>query len=1246
MVTNRNSRLLRFTFWAAALLSVVHGCYGDGDGPNRTIASQKADASGSSTAGPDASVLVKTPGDLDASPPVLDVATSSDPPVLCDPLKSSEPLRARSTVISGAASGGDRAVSVSDLYSQFKTYCGACHVEQALGGFKSTKVSLANFSDLVDSDATGRIRSNDPSLVMPQGGPIWSKRSANDPIAQLADLLEKWIAAGRPRDVFFVTGSSEVGSLYKFSNDLAQALTNIGNCLPRARFVGIESTKSAELDVKFAAAAKWEDLPTKLSDTDLISFDSATLARYGVVAYAPAYPLWSDDAGKLRHIRVPHGTSVQFDPQTQTFSIPPNTRFYKTFLKKVVDKSGKESYRKIETRLIVSRPDDCTVTPCKQTALFATYAWNDDETEAPLMTDTLRDGTPFGDRLLTYITDETKTGTDDGGVPTRHYGIPGSFRCIQCHMGSPSSSFVLGFTPLQINRKPYVEEPDMLAPGPQLKGYGVLQENAPVGDELTQLQRLIDYGIITGISSPDQVKSLKEAEQVPPRNGYELKAQSYMLGNCSHCHNPKGFPTVENPVLSNLLNFLPSLTGGIFGFPLDRTSPRQERRQDASIRIPYITPSLYDGIPVVQDQLDTDAFIHYSPKGYFNPLQTSPDAYEPPRPTDGAYYVLAPWRSFIYRNVDATFTYGDDYVIFPHMPLNTPGYDCRAPRILGDWMVSIPARRVVPATGPVPDEWNDLTTEIPYVEVKSDEPQYVGAVLSAKTRLSYYHTGERYNYCPDTSDIVDPRVVAGLASSPAKSGLVMRHSTPEAPWVSGVPDRAHWTNTDITNTTGPWSPRRSDWKELLLKHDLGRVKDPDEAHVIGLLSHMQIDSDFKTFALHETPFAFWSHPEQCAAQLAGEPTIASLPEAGRPSWWPFYRDDAKLHPRAPGDAGTVDINRLPLYSIAPGAAIFQNICINCHGTQADGQSSLGATILQMTGGETRVADLRDGLFGPPGQPGTARQSVFGKDAAEHGLGTDDVALRYLLWMALGGTNRDIPTEALTAVGNTLIAGQKRNFSATIASLASPNMLATARALCQAAVLHDNSSHVGSVKYSSTAGYVRDPNVQNTMLIESTGDGELWRQICSRGQKSPVHMLVSSQEGLIENDVQEPGDTSGHRFQKLYDPDAYGDNPVMTPNGVSQHGVTNGDVDTWCFDGPPSFSQGIPLCPDPSKLNPPRTSDDVLWYSQKQTEYSIRGAMNAGEAVFVYLDALARPLAEGGVPPTLQYNQCDKLTSSP
>ena len=55
-------------------------------------------------------------------------------------------------------------------------------------------------------------------------------------------------------------------------------------------------------------------------------------------------------------------------------------------------------------------------------------------------------------------------------------------------------------------------------------------------------------------------------------------------------------------------------------------------------------------------------------------------------------WVLAPWRSLIYRNTDTPYDYFDDYAPFPHMPLNTSGYDCRVAQLMGDWMVSIPAR--------------------------------------------------------------------------------------------------------------------------------------------------------------------------------------------------------------------------------------------------------------------------------------------------------------------------------------------------------------------------------------------------------------------------------------------------------------------------------------------------------------------------------------------------------------------------
>ena len=249
-------------------------------------------------------------------------------------------------------------------------------------------------------------------------------------------------------------------------------MTNIGNCVPTAAlFASSTSDVMKSKDAFFATAT---ELPRTLAETDLTSFDSEELAKTAVIAYAPTYALWSAGSGKLRHIRVPRGTSVKFDKATQTFDIPDNTRFYKTFLRKIVDRTGAVTWRKMETRVILARADD--VDPAtgatRQNALFGTYIWNEDETAATFAQQPYRDlkRHAWGDIVRTYITNEllyqnildTTTGTVDGAVAMaikshpsdpayrdllQHYAIPGKLRCIQCHMGSPTKDFVLGFIP-------------------------------------------------------------------------------------------------------------------------------------------------------------------------------------------------------------------------------------------------------------------------------------------------------------------------------------------------------------------------------------------------------------------------------------------------------------------------------------------------------------------------------------------------------------------------------------------------------------------------------------------------------------------------------------------------------------------------------------------------------------------------------------------------------------------------------
>ena len=1233
--------VLRAWVYGAAALTL--GACAQETGPASKVKAELRDASVDVAApAPDASAT-STPPLADASRPSVRT--------LCAPVRSSEPIPARTAVTSATAAPTDTAVFVETLFNSFYSACGGCHVDTNLGGFQ---VARSNFSTTVDQRVVDRVVLADAGLPMPPNGPPYSQRDANDPIVLLVGELRQWLAAGRPADVFYVQAAAAAsGKPYVLSTTVGENLSNIGDCIPDKEIVGTESAKAAELDAFFASlqktpagqgtSAEQLGLPERLEQTDLFTLDTQTLARYGVIAYAPGYPLWSDGARKLRHIRVPHGQSVRFDKATQTFQIPPNTRFYKTFLKPVVQADGQVRYRKMETRLIVARPNqknaDGSFTP---TALFGSYAWNDPETEATLVTDPLRNQEPFTDRLGTYFPDEGLEQSIKASNPTnlsyaleqahaiRHYAIPGRDRCIQCHMGSATESFSLGFLPLQIARRPAGEG-------------GVIEPSGQ--DELTQLQRLVDYGVITGVHALSDVAPLESSEgSRPPRNDYELVAQGYMLGNCSHCHNPNGFPSVQNPVLVNVLNFLPGPTSGIFQFPLDLSSPRIFRGDSGSTPIPYITPSLMD-LPVLHGD---DPF--YVPKA---------SASTPAQPD---WIIAAPWRSLIYRNVDTPFTYADDLALFPHMPMNTPGYDCRAPRILGDWMVSIPAVRKSPSTteyavwvdGDDTNGGNAIVDENvqPYTEVKPGDPGYDVAAANAQGRLQIYHEGldfgngtySRYQFCPDTSDIVDPAVLADPTDHPVPidgNGIARGNPPKIVMPADGVPDHAHWVPTDLTDIIGPWAPRRSDWESALVDQKFSLIPQSDPNYgtdlakqqalekVVQILQGVSLTEDFKFYALQEVPFGLWETKSGC--DFSSIPKLSSFTSGNTPPW---------LGPLTQAK-GAPDPNS-PVYMQAPGSAVFNMICINCHGPQADGQGRQANILLQMTGGNTRVANLRDGLFGPSGAAGENRQRVFGV-VAEGGVTADDWGARYLAFMGLGGTERVIPASILGIVANTEVLGEPRVHAAPAVDA---NMLSTAHDLCQAS----SPAYAGGEFNLETHQFTPAKT-----LIQTNGDADLWLHLCWQSNPHPIVALSWNWAG------QPPAgsflvNASFDLFPRTNYPS---DAPVGDQNGNIVIGLTDDNLNPWCLRKPLSSDalanataflndpvnlvggQPLPFCP--SAVVPQEDqgtlSDNHLGASDMEV-WATRGAINAGLSVFVYLNEVGH-----GLVPKPTYDHCEQLVDA-
>jgi mono/diheme cytochrome c family protein len=1160
----------------------------------------------------------------------------------CRPVTSSEPLRQR--VIENVPQ--DTLYFTETLFGEFNSLCGSCHVASNLGGFG---VNRSNFATVIDDKVLSAIRSNTAhcelgsdglkkdkscfSFMPPDGSPNgkpWSAREdkPSDPVTRLAGLLELWIEAERPADAFTIPAALGGTTPYAIDADFAETFTNIGTCVPDAGMVATELDQSCALDAKFAELKKDPDsslgeeqlgLPTTLDQTDLNTLDSAELARHGVVAYAPTYPLWSDDAGKLRHVRVPQGQSIKFNKRTKEFEIPKNTRFYKTFMKKILDRDGTERFRKIETRIIVSRPGE--------DSLFGTYLWNEEETQATLLTEPLNNGRPFKDKLLTLVTDvpmadDIKAQWEAGKIrnyskeldyagAVRRYAVPSSERCIQCHMGGPGRSFVLGFMPLDIHARP-CDRATLDAQG-HCDG-GVIEPAS--GDQLTQLERLISYGVITDYDIATELVTLEDPQGPSGaprkhRTPEELTAQGYVLGNCAHCHTPEGYPSVLNPELAPLLDFRPGEAGGIFGFPLDRFSPRITRQLGA-VQMPYITPSLRDLVSTPDNWKEK----RYKAQGTAGDVR----------------FIDAPWRSLIYRNVDTPFTYGDDLAIFPHMPLNTPGFDCRAPRILGEWMVSIPAVRkhpelvedVVAATDAQID--NDPQ---PYVEVQEGHPQFFNAVIKAQTRLETFRNGLRgNNYCPENKDIVDVfGIVYGTNQVPADGAV--KGMPPE-----GVPDRTHWVVTDVTDPPGEWNPRRTDWKTVLVDQNftdseaalkdltgvllqLEQARIESEKVTVAMLQDLKPSAAFATFARKKLPFGAWLKKETC--DFSGVPKVAEYGGAERPRarWM---------------DLGAVPAET-PVYETVPGAAVYNMICVNCHGPEADSQGRQAITLQELTGGTGRVANFRDGLFGPFGDGGANRLRVFA---------SDDVAMRYLPWMALGGTRTKIPSIILNLVSATPVLGLPRPDAPPVVNA---NMLETARALCRSVVKRGNGKGFNPQGLNSSQGSLALH--KGSGLISANGDAELWGALCSFDNPAPIHAITVTSTG-------DPPAPALFLYSDYFDATAY---PAGTAVGNVRGGVDSvllpGNDFPWCIQQPTDPAQlafveaarssdgkKLPICP------PALLTDEYRWLSNetstpKLEAYATRGAINAGWAVFYYLDEIISQ----GRSRTPSFNECERLTET-
>jgi hypothetical protein len=246
-------------------------------------------------------------------------------------------------------------------------------------------------------------------------------------------------------------------------------------------------TLALHIAAALAAVAAWAGdpapfrAPARLSATGLYAGPGTGTIDPRNLPYAPQYPLWTDGATKTRWFYLPPGATIDVS-DLGAWRFPVGTKLWKEF---------SFDGRKVETRMIWRAAAD--------TWVFASYVWNDEQTDALLAPDAgIRDHAPI--------------------AAGKFHSIPGLIDCKSCHESAPAP--VLGFNALQLSddRDPMALHSEPLKPG-------------MVTLSTLEAAHRLDP------SRPDLVTSPPRIEAATPR---ERAVLGYFAGNCGHCHNASG----------------------------------------------------------------------------------------------------------------------------------------------------------------------------------------------------------------------------------------------------------------------------------------------------------------------------------------------------------------------------------------------------------------------------------------------------------------------------------------------------------------------------------------------------------------------------------------------------------------------------------------------------------------------------------------------------------------------------------
>ncbi|TMM55901.1 T9SS type A sorting domain-containing protein [Maribacter algarum] len=314
---------------------------------------------------------------------------------------------------------------------------------------------------------------------------------------EVPELRGKYICAdyGNGEEIFTV--DINTGSYEQYGNFTSTNIISFGEDNQGELYILKQGTSSL-----FKITSKntgFGNTPQLLSETGAFSDLINLTPTDGLIPYDLVESFWSDGAIKKRWMAIPndgsHNTAAEKIAYSDVddWNFPIGSVIVKHF-ELPINENNPSITKRLETRFSIKASDG--------NFYFVTYKWNDQQTDAELLTSGLDESI-----------DITKA---NGSTTTQTWSYPSTIDCVTCH--NPTTGGTLGTRARYLNKDfTYSETGRTANQLVTLSHLGILDQTITDTDANT---------ILTSKSIDDASATLDE------------KARSYMDLNCAYCHRP------------------------------------------------------------------------------------------------------------------------------------------------------------------------------------------------------------------------------------------------------------------------------------------------------------------------------------------------------------------------------------------------------------------------------------------------------------------------------------------------------------------------------------------------------------------------------------------------------------------------------------------------------------------------------------------------------------------------------------